>query len=113
MTFAAPNLHKPLRRDAPVVCAKCGRRIPRQAKQQRYCGRRCRKRANYAKTAVQPLQNEPRYPTSGVPTNPHKKANGFNALQGQKTGSRVAQTLRRAVLELEVFGGRQWREVVS
>src|SRR5438477_11732870 len=34
------------RKDAPVTCAACGRRVARKARQQRYCSDRCR---NYQK----------------------------------------------------------------
>src|SRR5205814_5289092 len=30
------------RKDAPVTCAACGRRVARKARQQRYCSDRCR-----------------------------------------------------------------------
>jgi len=37
------------RRDSPVVCPNCGRQTRRRMRGQRYCSKRCRQRANYAK----------------------------------------------------------------
>ena len=45
-----------LRRNAPVVCASCGRQAPRRARQQRYCSDRCRqngsRRARFENQAI-------------------------------------------------------------
>jgi hypothetical protein len=37
------------RRDCPVVCPSCGRQTRRRMRGQRYCSKRCRQKANYAK----------------------------------------------------------------
>jgi hypothetical protein len=111
MDLAATNLAS--RRDVPVVCPCCGRSVRRKARQQVYCSTRCRKRAHHAETAVQPTKIVPRYPPSGNGTNPQKKMNGANGLQGSKARSRTPQTLLREVIETEVFGGRSWRPVTS
>jgi hypothetical protein len=37
---------KASRRDAPVVCASCGRQVRRRGRLQRYCSTRCRKRSS-------------------------------------------------------------------
>jgi hypothetical protein len=42
MILAATNLAA--RRDAPVLCRVCGRRVERAARQQLYCSRACRER---------------------------------------------------------------------
>jgi hypothetical protein len=34
-----------VRKDAPVICATCGKRTERQMRGQRYCSRICRERA--------------------------------------------------------------------
>ena len=54
------------RRDAPVTCDACGRRVARKSRQQKFCSDRCRQfasRENKARTAIKnPVckgQNEP------------------------------------------------------
>jgi hypothetical protein len=46
-------------------------------------------------------------------TNPPKKLNGSNGLQGSKSRSSTPQNLLREVIETEVFAGRSWRPVTS
>jgi hypothetical protein len=96
-----------LRRDAPVVCARCGRIVPRQARQQTYCSARCRKSANQRSRKAFLGRD------TGAPTNPPKKVNGFNTFGPSKSGSSIALQGPSRVLAAEVFNGRDWRQVVS
>src|SRR5262245_16946510 len=98
------------RRDAPVICPACGRIVRRKARQQRYCSTHCRKRAQ---RAVEPLKILPHHHPSGGGTNPPKKFNGGNALQGPKSRSSLPREAWRTIVEVEVFGGRAWEAVVS
>jgi len=41
------NSYRAARRDAPVNCPSCGREVQRRARQERFCSRRCRQKANY------------------------------------------------------------------
>jgi hypothetical protein len=101
------------RRDIPVTCPVCGRSVGRKARQQIYCSGRCRKRAYRAETAVRLLKKAPRYPYSGGETNRPKTVNGFNGLQRPKSPSSIPAKQWRAIVEVEIFGGRRWRAVVS
>jgi hypothetical protein len=97
----------PLHRDAPVVCPQCGRIVARKARQQIYCSTHCRERGK-ERTRKAFLGQD-----TGAPPNPLKKANGFNVLRARENGSSIPQNLRRKVIETEIFGGREWRQVVS
>jgi hypothetical protein len=68
-----------LRRDEPVVCAKCGRKTKRHSRQQRYCSDRCRSLARE------------RGGKRRWGTNPLKNTNDFNKPQGPKSRSMVAK----------------------
>src|SRR5262249_19505168 len=72
-----------LRRDAPVICASCGRQVQRQSRQQRFCSARCKEKG---RTRVRRafLGTD-----TGAPTNPPKNRHQFNGLQGKKTRSRL------------------------
>ena len=108
--------HRPCharRRDALVVCPSCGRSMPRKARQQIYCSTPCRQRANYAKAVAEGRFEPPLTKDTVRPTNPPKKVNGINALRAPKSGSSIAPERWRAIVELEVFGGRRWQAVVS
>src|SRR5258706_15067908 len=37
------------RRDAPVVCERCGRKVERKSRQQRFCSGRCQEKDMYAR----------------------------------------------------------------
>jgi hypothetical protein len=115
-----------IRRTDPVCCPICGRTVPRKARQQRFCSARCRgrgkehtrgkersRKASPAETAVQTIKNGVGYPTTGAPTTPPEKANGFNLFGPPKSGSSIALQAPPRVIEAEVFGGRVWRQVVS
>jgi hypothetical protein len=94
---------QPARTDVPVCCPVCRRQVRRAARQQIYCSTRCRKRANYAKAVAEGKFLGPRYPYSGGGTDPYKKSNGNNHLQGRKSGSS-----KFANAPLDLLGGR-WR----
>jgi hypothetical protein len=105
MILATTNLAA--RRDAPVLCRVCGRRVERAARQQRYCSRICRERGK-ERVRKASLGGD-----TGAPPNPPKKLNGINGLQGAKARSSTPQNLLREVIETEVFGDRSWRPVIS
>jgi len=96
-----------LHRDAPVICAHCGRSVPRKARQQKFCSAHCRELARERCRKASLGQD------TGAPTNPPKKINGFKSLQAPKSGSSIALRAPHHVIEAEVFGGRVWRQVVS
>jgi hypothetical protein len=95
------------RRDIPVVCRVCGRRVERAARQQVYCSRICRERGK------ERIRKASLGGDTGAPPNPPKKLNGANGLQGAKPRSSPPQNLLREVIETEVFAGRSWRPVLS
>ena len=101
------------RRDAPVVCARCGRSVPRQARQQRFCSDRCRERNREGERGKQRSRKALLRGDTGAPRAPPKKANGFNVLSAPKSRSSIALQAPRHVIEAEIFGGRVWRSVVS
>jgi hypothetical protein len=108
-------MSRALRRDAPVTCAVCGREVVRRARQQRFCSDRCKERGRTRcrkKTAVHALKIEPRYPPSGAPTNPPKKATNFNGLRRAKSLSGHRILAPAQVLAVEVLG-RQWERATS
>jgi hypothetical protein len=95
------------RRDAPVVCARCGRTVSRQSRQQKYCSAHCRELARERSRKAFLGQD------TGAPANPPKKINGFKSLSAPKSGSSIALKAPRHVVEAEVFGGRAWSPVIS
>jgi hypothetical protein len=91
----------------------CGRTVKRRSRQQRYCSDRCRdfaRRENNGRTAIKKsvLGQDTR-----EPTNPPKKLNGFNGLQGAKSSSNPRIFAPRHVIERELFAGLDWTAVVS
>ena len=105
---ASPNLVRfAARRDAPVVCVRCGRSVLRQARQQKFCSAHCRELAKQ-RTRKAFLGQD-----TGAPPNPPQNVNGFKSLPAPKSGSSIALQAPRDVIEAEVFSGRQWRPVVS
>jgi hypothetical protein len=95
------------RRDIPVVCRVCGRRVERAARQQLYCSRVCRERGK-ERVRKASLGGD-----TGAPPNPPKKLNGNNHFGAGKSRSSIPQNLWREVIETEVFAGRSWRPVIS
>jgi hypothetical protein len=72
------------RRDAPVVCPVCERRVARRMRRQRFCSRRCRQKANYANKVA---RGDFLTRTIARPTSPPKKLRNLNMLQLAKTWS--------------------------
>jgi len=97
----------PLHRHAPVVCLRCGRSVPRQARQQKYCSAHCRELARERSRKAFVGQD------TGAPANPQKNINGFKSLPTSKTWSSITLQGPRKVLEAEIFGSRVWRGIVS
>ena len=101
------------RRDAPVRCEACGRTVARRSRQQKYCSDRCRdfaRRENNARTAFKnPVVGQ----DTGRVTNPPKKSNGFNGLHGANPGPTPRIYGPRRVIDVELFGGRDWHEESS
>jgi predicted nucleic acid-binding Zn ribbon protein len=101
-SLSSPSVNPP-RRDTPVVCIRCGRVVPRKARQQQFCSDTCRERARERSRKAFVGR------TTGAPTNPPKKLNGFNRYGGPKSRSSLAHS----AVQTEFFGGRTWRTVVS
>jgi hypothetical protein len=98
------------RRDAPVICPVCERRVDRQMRGQRYCSRGCRQKANYAaKVARGDFSTH----TTALPTTTAKNKNKLKALQRAKTLSSHRVRAPAHVVACEVFGGRDWRHAIS
>jgi hypothetical protein len=103
------NSYRSARRDAPVNCPSCGREVQRRARQQRFCSRRCRQKANYGEKVA---RGDFSTRTIARPTNPPKKDNKFKALQWAKSLSSYDIFGPEEVLAIEVFD-RPWRRAIS
>jgi hypothetical protein len=100
---------KASRRDAPVICPVCERRVDRRMRGQRYCSRRCRQKANYAaKVARGDFSTH----TTSLPTPPEKNKNKLKVLQRAKTLSSNRIFGPAGVLDAEVFN-RHWQPTAS
>src|SRR5262249_24936948 len=86
---------------------RCGRSVPRQARQQKFCSARCRKLANQRVRKAFLGQD------TGGPSNPPKNINGFNLFEPPENGSSIGPNGPRAAVEIEIWGGRSWRQVTS
>jgi hypothetical protein len=96
-------------RDSPVVCPRCGRQTRRRMRGQRYCSKRCRQKANYAKKVE---RGDFSTRTIALQTTPLKKRNKFKALQRAKTLSSCRILAPERVLAAEIFD-RPWRHATS
>jgi hypothetical protein len=95
------------RRDAPVVCERCGRKVERKSRQQRYCSGRCQEKARTrVRKAV--LGRDTR-----APGDPPKKDKKFKALRRAKLLSSRRILAPADVLAVEVWGGREWQPAIS
>jgi hypothetical protein len=97
------------RRDAPVICAGCGRQVARQARQQRFCSARCKEKARTRArgptlTTPTPVENNER--TGVFAHGPSEKLNII------KRAQRPIQAPQR-VLDVVVWGGRDWQSRTS
>jgi hypothetical protein len=81
--------------------------VARKARQQRFCSSRCRdlgrKRSRKAFLGGD----------IGAPANRPKKANAFSGLPEAKSGSSPRIIGPRSIIEVEVFGRRAWRHVIT
>jgi hypothetical protein len=92
---------KASRRDTPVICPVCERRVDRRMRGQRYCSRRCRQKANYAaKVARGDFSTH----TTALPTPPEKTKTNSRPCKGQKhcratafSAPRTCSTLRCSI----------------
>jgi len=100
------------RRDEPVICQYCGRKVRRKMRGQRYCSRRCRQKAHYAEKVARGDFSS--FPTRTIarPTSPPKNQCVFNELQWPKSRSSAHIVGPAAVLAIELFN-RAWECVVS
>jgi hypothetical protein len=103
------NSYRAARRDAPVNCPSCGRKVQRRARQQRFCSRRCRQKANYGEKVA---RGDFSIRTIARPTNPPKKDNKFKALQWAKSLSSYRILAPERVLAVELFD-RSWKSGIS
>jgi hypothetical protein len=95
------------RRDAPVICAGCGRQVARRARQQRFCSARCQEKAR-TRVRKTVLGRDTR-----APRNPPKKHKQFKALQRAKMLSSTRIWGPADVIDAEVWGGREWQPAIS
>jgi hypothetical protein len=109
MSAADRNSYRAARRDAPVNCPSCGREVQRRARQQRFCSRRCRQKANYGEKVA---RGDFSTRTIARPTNPPKKDNKFKALQWAKSLSSHRIFGPADVLAVEMFD-RTWKSGIS
>jgi hypothetical protein len=93
-------------RDEPVICPVCGRRVARRMRGQRYCSKRCRQKAHYAKKVA---RGDFSTRIIARPTSPSKKQRRLNDLQRAKTRSSAHIVGPADVLAIELVGGRPWQ----
>jgi hypothetical protein len=92
-----------LRRNEPVVCVNCGRRVARHSRRQIYCSPRCKERGRgRVRKAFMGVD-------TGAPTIPPKNTNLTNGLQATKSRS----SLINNAIQTEFFGGGKWVRVIS
>jgi hypothetical protein len=101
--FQETTLVQASRRDAPVICANCGRKVLRRMRGQRFCSARCRDRGR-GRSRKAFLGNDTR-----APTTPTKKRLKFNGLHPTKTASNTDICGPARVIEAECFAGRSWQ----
>jgi hypothetical protein len=95
-----------VRKDAPVICARCGKRTKRQMRGQRYCSRICRERAR-TRSRKAFLGR-----TARAPATPKKNRRISNRLApAQQRGK--PWDLWSKVIEGECFAGREWKLVIN
>ena len=109
---SSPSAIQTARRDAPVICAGCGRHVARRMRNQRYCSKRCRQRANYSEKVKRGDFSARRIGGTALPTTPPKNARKFSALQRAKLQSSSGIIAQARVLDAEIFD-RDWELVVS
>jgi len=103
---------KASRRDAPVVCASCGRQLRRRGRLQRYCSTRCRKRGHYAQKVRRGDFSTLKLSDTALGTTLLQKGSKYNALQRAKTLSSHRILAPERVLAVELFD-RSWKAGIS
>lgn len=107
-----------MNRFEPVRCVECGKRVPRKARQQKFCGNRCRgiaKQREYRtrqamrRNGFEPLINAKHTVTPEPLPDPSKNRSQNNELRGVKNGSNPLFSAPR-----EILGGMdlKWRSVM-
>jgi hypothetical protein len=91
------------RRDSPVTCPACGKRVSRKGRSQIYCSRRCRQRAYWDRRVLAAISRNVTHDARHS-TNPRKSISNINGLQ--KAKSRPSDLFSTPVNPL---GGGQWR----
>jgi hypothetical protein len=91
------------RRDSPVTCHACGKRVSRRGRSQIYCSRRCRQRAYWDRRALAGISAIVTHDT-GHSTTPRKSLSKINGLPKPK--SRAGGSFSTPV---NLLGGGQWR----
>ena len=119
------------RRDTPVTCIACGKRVRRKGRKQKYCSRRCRQRDYWDRRALAKISAL----DTGHSTTPRKSSSNVNGLERRKSrptalfsvplnllggGSwrwpgtpKLDPVVRENIIGAEIVGGRKWRETVS
>jgi endogenous inhibitor of DNA gyrase (YacG/DUF329 family) len=90
------------RRDSPVTCVACGKRVGRRGRKQKYCSRRCRQRDYWDRCALAKISAVVTH-HSAHSTTPRKSSSKFNALQRSKT-----RRLGFGKAPLNLLGGGEW-----
>jgi hypothetical protein len=110
---ASPVNPQAARRDTPVQCAVCGRKVTRASRQQKFCSVRCRQQAHYGKLVAEGRFDPVLGLDTAPPTNPPKNSNSVNGLQAAKSASTLRIYASRRVIEAELIAGRDWAAAVS
>src|SRR5262245_59889772 len=98
------------RKNERLLCPICERKFQRRARQQRYCGSRCMRKANYIRKAgLGTLLGQ----DTALVRNPHKTSREINGLRRAKTRSSICIRGPRNVIQIEIVDGREWKEVFS
>ena len=106
-------LNRARHRNDMVVCPGCERRVARKSRQQTYCSPKCRARGHYKKNGRGRVFYGDWGRDSAFLTDPLIKDSDFNALQWSKSGSSTGIVGPQHVIQAEVFGSREWHEVIS
>jgi hypothetical protein len=99
---ATPKMPAP-RRDCPVTCRACGKRVARRGRSQIYCSRRCRQRAYWDRCVLVGISAIVTH-DAGRSTTPCKSISKIKDLQ--RTISRPSGLFSTP---LNLLGGGQWR----
>jgi hypothetical protein len=91
------------RRDSPVTCVACGKRVGRRGRKQKYCSRRCRQRDYWDRRALAKISAVVTH-HSAHSTTPYKLSSKFNGLQRLKS-----RRLSFGEAPLNLLGGGEWR----